>query len=118
MWWGQYALIFIAALIASIGAFTGVGRGIGSLIGTFAWFIWGNASAAVVHYDAAGAEHVATSTPLVWLAYGVAVVHLVVFLLTLHEILTDEEDEDDERSLDDVSESVDPARFAGGEVET
>lgn len=115
MWWGQYVLLFIAATIATVAAFTGTGRGIGSLIGAFAWFIWGNASAAVVHFDGAGTEHVATSTPLVWLAYGVAAVHLVVLLLTVHEVVTEDEDDD---SIDDIVESVDPAEIAGSEAES
>lgn len=93
MWWIQYVLLFCASALLSVGAFTGYGRGFTSLLGMFAWFIVGNASSAVVYYDGAGTQHVAQSVPLTWLCYGVAVVHLVVFLITLHEIVTGDDTE-------------------------
>lgn len=114
MWWVQYAMLFVAAMVASIGAFSGRARGFASLIGMFAWFIWGNASAAVIHYDGAGTEHVATSIPLTWLAYAVAAIHLIVLLLTIHDILT--KDEDDDETAEDIAEGIDPAAITPSDI--
>lgn len=106
MWWGQYALTFGAAVLLSVGAFSGRARGFAALLGAMVWFVLGNASAAVVYYDAAGTQHVAQSLPLTWLCYGVAAIHLVVLLLTVHDILTDDSPVD---SADGLTDALDPA---------
>jgi hypothetical protein len=106
----QYVLLFGAAVLLSIGAFTGRGRGFAAILGIFGWIVVGNASSAVVYYDGAGAQHVATSTPLTWLAYAVAFMHVVALLLIVHDIMTDDSDAD---SADDLPGQVDPS--AGNE---
>lgn len=102
----QYALLFGAAVLMSIGAFTGRGRGFPAILGIFAWVIVANASSAVVYYDGAGTQHVATSTPLTWLAYAVAFMHIVATLLIVHELLTGD---DQTNSADDLAGQVDPS---------
>lgn len=101
----QYILLFVAAMVLSIGAFLGYARGFASLLGAFAWFIVGNASSAVVFWDASGARQVVTSVPLTWLCYAVGFVHLVVLLIEIHEMLTEEDNVD---SLDQLPEQMDP----------
>lgn len=104
MWWIQYVLLFGAATLLAIGAFTGVGRGFASLLGAFAWFLVGNASLAVTYYDGAGSRHIATSVPLSWLSYAVAVVHILVLMITLWDLLTDDDGVD---SPDQLADEID-----------
>lgn len=105
MWWIQYVLLFGAAVLSSIGAFSGRARGFASLVGMFLWFLVGNASVAVKYYDATGAAHVAQSPALAWLAYGVAAIHVVVFIIALHAVLTDDSGID---APDDLTDALDP----------
>jgi hypothetical protein len=107
MWWIQYVLVFGAAVLSSIGAFTGRARGFASLVGMFLWFVVGNASVAVEYYDATGVAHVAQSTALTWLSYGVAVIHVVVFIIALHAVLTDDDSGID--APDELVDALDPA---------
>lgn len=113
MWWILYILLFGAATLLAIGAFTGVGRGFTSLLGSIAWFIVGNASLAVEYYDGTGTQHVAQSVPLSWLAYAVAVVHLVVLLITVYDLLTDEDAGVD--SPDELAEQIDVGEMMSDE---
>jgi hypothetical protein len=108
MWWGQYLLLFLASILLSIGAFTGRARGFTSILGMFSWFIVGNASVAVVHFDGAGGKHVAQSEPLTWLCYGVAVVHFVALLIAIREEFVGEDDTED---AEDVAQGIDPAEI-------
>jgi len=101
-----YVLLFGASTLLSIGAFLGYARGFAGTLGIFSWFIVGNASAAVRFWDGAGTEHVVGSTPLVWLCYGVAVMHIVAVAMTVHEVLTED---DDIASPEQLADKVDPS---------
>jgi len=113
MWVGQYVLLFGASVLLSIGAFVGYSRGFASLLGMFSWFVVGNASVAVEYYDGAGAQHVAQSVALSWLCYAVAAIHFVVLLISIYELLTD----DDVNSADELADAVDPSAIGGDDFQ-
>jgi len=102
----QYVLLFGASVVLGVAAFLGYARGFAGVLGTFSWFVTGNASAAVVYYDGAGVQHVATSVPLTWLCYGVAAMHVVVVAIAVHETFIASEGEPD--SIDDLPKQLDP----------
>jgi hypothetical protein len=109
----QYVLLFGASVLLSMGAFLGRARGFAGILGIFSWFIVGNASAAVRFWDGAGTSHVVGSTPLVWLCYGVAVMHVVVTLLAIHDVLTEDERVD---SSEELADQIDPSRQNSADI--
>lgn len=100
----QYALVFAAGTLLSIGAYSGRARGLASIVGFFVWIVIGDASSAI-EVLSNGEEFLYGSGAVTWLCYLNAVAHLVTIFVAIHDY-TQEEAQETQLDLDELERQL------------
>jgi len=99
----QYALLFGAGVLLSIGAYVGYARGLASIMSFFVWQVLGNASSALqVFPDGSSEAVVVGSQAVAYLCYANGFISVVLLLFAFYEWYVEEEEETIQRIPRDI----------------